>query len=188
MPPEAADPNASPAGSPPSGPATPPTPAAPPAPAGGAPQPNNDAQLLEYKRAAEKAQRELDALKKAQLTDAERVKLERDEFEKKAKDQEARANNAILQARFEAAAVKAGCHDPEAAFSLADRSLIEVGSDGKVIGLDRTLDALKKAKPYLFGPVKPPSLGSGGGNPGTPPPESANGRMNSWIRKLAGYT
>ena len=140
-----------------------------------------------YRRAAEKAQKELEALRRSQMTDQERVKAERDEFERRALEADRRVKEILLQARFESAAAKAHCHDPKAAFALADRSLLDVSEDGKALGIDKAVAALKQSKPYLFGPPRSPSIGSGGGNPGTPPPESTNSRMNGWIRKLAGY-
>ena len=185
------DPTASPSGAPAAPP--PPTlpvqvavPEPPPAPV---PSPAVvDEQIRAYRLAAEKAQRELDALRKAQLSEQERIKLERDEFEKRALEADRRAKETLLQARFEAAAAKASCHDPEAAFALADRGLLDVSEDGKPLGIDKAVAALKQAKPYLFAQPKSPSVGSGGGNPGQPASEPTNSRVNGWIRRLAGYS
>lgn len=141
------------------------------------------------RRLHEKAQKELDALKKAQMSEADRLKVEHAEYKAKAEAAEKRVADTLIQTRFETVATKAGCHDPEAAFALADRSLLAVDEGGKVQGVDKAVEALKKAKPYLFGEAAPTrkTVGGGGGNPGEEIAEGGNQRMNNWIRRVAGW-
>lgn len=62
------------------------------------------------------------------------------------------------------AAAQAKVIDPEAALALIDRSEIDY-ADGRVVGVDKALKALLKAKPYLQDGEKPapPKPGAGGG-------------------------
>ncbi len=125
-----------------------------------------------WKRQHEKAQRELDSLRKAQMSEAERIKVERDEARAEAQAARAEAQAArdqmhqtLLQTRFEAEAMKSGCIDPEAAFSLADRGLLQM-QDGKPVGIGKALKALAESKPYLFQQQQPQRRASGGNPPG----------------------
>lgn len=147
-------------------------------------QGGQDNQAAYYRRQAEKAQRELDALKKAQMTEADRTKAERDELKQKWEAAETARTNTLLAARFGVAAAQAGCVDADAAFALADRTGLSVDDSGKVLGVEKAIEALKKAKPYLFGqPAQQrTSVGSGGGNPGAGAGRTESQMMNSWLR------
>lgn len=68
---------------------------------------------------------------------------------------EIRTRNAIT---LEAS--KQGFADPDDAYTLADKSGVEIGKDGKITGVKEALEALAKAKPYL--------LKTNGKPPGTP--------------------
>ena len=147
-------------------------------------QGGQDNQAAYYRRQAEKAQRELEALRKAQMSEADRTKAERDEYRQKFEAAEKARVDTLLQARFEAAAAKAGCVDVDAAFALADRSGLTVDESGRVPGVEKAVDALKKARPYLFAPTpaQRTSVGSGGGNPGSGAGRTEAQLMNSWLR------
>lgn len=136
-----------------------------------------------WRRQAEKTQKELDALRKERMSEAERTRVERDEALARAAAAEERANVTMLQSRFELEATKLGCLDPEAAFALADRGLLQV-QDGKPVGIGKALKALAEAKPYLFQPAAPRRPGAGGGNPPGGAAPSVNQRMNDLLRGL----
>jgi hypothetical protein len=72
------------------------------------------------------------------------------------------ADQRVIRAEMKAAAVKAGMVDLDG-LKLADLSTVKLNDQGEVEGADALLEALKKAKPYLFGstqntsnPAKPP--------------------------------
>lgn len=137
-----------------------------------------------YRRQAEKAQRELEALRKSQMTEAERVKLERDEAIQRATAAEERANSTLMQARFEAAARAAGVSDDglDLAFMAADRNLLRV-EDGKVIGVKQALEKLQKERPILFGQAQSQRRHPAGGNPpGGAVTGTTSQKVNDWIR------
>jgi hypothetical protein len=129
---------------------------------------------------AETAQREADALRKAQMTEAERIKLERDEAIARATAAEERANSTVLQSRFEAEAARAGCIDADAAFNLADKSLMQM-QDGKPVGIGKALKALAEQRPYLF-QQQPQRRSSGGNPPGGASTGTVHQRFNDWLR------
>lgn len=118
-----------------------------------------------WKRQHEKAQKELDTLRKAQMSEAERIKVERDEARAEAQAAREQMHQTLMQTRFEAEALKAGCIDPEAAFSLADRGLLQM-QDGKPVGIGKALKALAESRPYLFQQQQPQRRASGGNPPG----------------------
>ena len=135
-----------------------------------------------WKRQHEKAQRELDSLRKAQMSEAERIKVERDEARAEAQAARDQMHQTLLQTRFEAEAMKSGCIDPEAAFSLADRGLLQM-QDGKPVGIGKALKALAESKPYLFQQQQQPQRRASGGNPPTPPRQATAGQiMTDWMR------
>ena len=60
------------------------------------------------------------------------------------------ANDRIIRAELKAAALKAGMVDLDG-LKLADLSTVKLTESGEVDGADALMEALKKAKPYLFG-------------------------------------
>lgn len=56
--------------------------------------------------------------------------------------------------------------DPDVAWAMVDRSALSLGDDGKALGVENALNALKKAKPQLFGAP---------GTPGNAGPKPAGG-------------
>lgn len=152
--------------------------------------PKDDQNSVAYwRRQATKHEKDLGALKKSQMSETERLRQERDDATKKVETVTARSQTILIQSKLEAAAARSGCHDADAAARLADLSGVTVDEDGRVSGIDKALDALKKSKPYLF--AKPaPGVGNGGGNTRPPATDSkkqiANG-MDAAIRGRAGY-
>ena len=137
-----------------------------------------------WKRQHEKAQRELDSLRKAQMSEAERIKVERDEARAEAQAAREQMHQILLQTRFEAEAMKSGCIDPEAAFSLADRGLLQM-QDGKPVGIGKALKALAESRPYLFQQQQPQRRASGGNPPGgNGSGSSVNQAVNNVLRGI----
>lgn len=86
--------------------------------------------------------------KAKELEDAtEKASKEAAEASTKAK---AEADARIIRAELKAAALKAGMVDVDG-LKLADLSKVKLTEDGEVEGADELMEALKKAKPYLFG-------------------------------------
>lgn len=86
-----------------------------------------------------------------------------EESEARVKKASADAADALVRAKIESAATKAGMVDLDG-LKLADLSKVKLKDDGSLEGADDALKALKEAKPYLFGvtgnsssPVTPPS-------------------------------
>lgn len=122
---------------------------------------------------------------KDQMSAEERLKAEKAESEAKAKA----AEDMLLAVRKEtaviAAAAKLGATDPEDVWALINKEGLDIGTDGKVIGADKAVEDLLKAKPYLKrtdgkGPIGNPTNPAGGGG-GSPVQD-----MNKAIRMLSG--
>lgn len=58
--------------------------------------------------------------------------------------------DAVLRSAIVAAAAKAGMADPADAYSLLDKSKIEIKDDDTVTGIEEAIKALAEAKPYLL--------------------------------------
>jgi len=88
-------------------------------------------------------------------TEAEKAKSEAQEW--------------LLKAEVKANAVELGVIDPDAAYTLMDKSKVKVGDDGSIEGVKDVLEALIKDKPYLKGQARPGSSGADnmGGDGGT---------------------
>jgi len=71
-----------------------------------------------------------------------------------------------LTAKLETAAVAAGIRDLDL-IKLVDSSLIKVGEDGSIRGINEAIEALKETKPFLFGEEKKSSSTA---NPTSPKP------------------
>lgn len=139
---------------------TPPTPPAPPRP----PEPEtfskdyvrelreeNKGWRLKHTEAEQKAKAAEDAAKAAQVA----------ADEKSAAATKA-ANERVIRAELKAAALKAGMVDLDG-LKLADLTTVKLNeTTGEVEGADALMEAMKKAKPYLFGAANT-------SNPGNPP-------------------
>lgn len=135
--------------------------------------PDHD-QVGYWKRQAEKAAKEAEKLRKAQMSDLERAQTERDEAKREAEQARNEAAQVRRRAAFESAAAKSGCVDTDAAFRLLDENIEDPA---------KAIEALKKSRPYLFGQR---NLGSAGGVTGTDKP-NPNQQINERIRRFAGF-
>ena len=90
-----------------------------------------------------------DAETKAAESAAALTKASKDADEKVAGATTA-ADLRVIRAELKAAALKAGMVDLDG-LKLADLSTVKLGADGEIEGADALMEALKKAKPYLFG-------------------------------------
>lgn len=137
--------------------------------------------LARAKKDADKALE--DERKKAQMTEAERLKAAKDEAEAKAEKALATANEILIRAEVKSIAADMGLVDGDAAYALIDRDGVEI-KDGKVKGVKEALEALVKAKPWIKkGDAKGGSVGAG-----TIPAGVTNNKtdMNAFIRRAAG--
>ena len=72
------------------------------------------------------------------------------EAEAKIKEASNAADQRVIRAELKTAALKAGMVDLDG-LKLADLSTVKLNAAGEVEGADALMDAMKKAKPYLFG-------------------------------------
>lgn len=122
---------------------------------------------IEAQRASEKAakaraataEKELETLRKekqdradAEKTEVERLTARADAAEKAATAAADASKLATTRYEVVIAANKLNIIDPEAAFVLLDRALIEYGDDGKPSNVEALLKELVKAKTYLLKP------------------------------------
>lgn len=135
-----------------------------------------------WKRKAEKAERDLEQRKRADMTESERLKAELDEERKNRTAAEERANRTLMRSRFELEAAKIGCVDPDAAFTLLGDAALQVDEAGKVLGIQKALERLQKDKPYLFGQSSPRRPAAGGNPPLGNGSSTTNQRMNDFFR------
>lgn len=70
-----------------------------------------------------------------------------------------KANDRLIAAEIRETGARIGLIDPEAAFTLMDKSGVAVDDNGSVSGVREALDALVAQKPYLVGGQR---LGTGG--------------------------
>lgn len=112
----------------------------------------------EAKNSRQKAQDE-SARAKAAEEAREKVKVEADE---KVKSAASAADARVIRAELKSEAIAAGMVDLDG-LKLADLTTVKINKDGEVEGAAELMEALKKAKPYLFGTattsstVKPPT-------------------------------
>ena len=104
-----------------------------------------------------------DAAKKASEEAEAKVKAADEAAARKAAAAETAANERVIRAELRTAAIKAGMVDLDG-LKLADLSTVKLNDAGEVEGAEALMEALKAAKPYLFGPAKP-----GNTNPNPPP-------------------
>jgi len=132
-----------------------------------------------WRRQAEKAQKELEKHQRAQMTEAEKARAERDDATRRATELEAQLRETRLRSRFETAALKAGAIDIEAAFKLANTASLKVKDDGSIEGLDQALAELKKSRPWLFAQQRTSTGTPGGATAGSSTPQD---QMNQRLR------
>lgn len=114
------------------------------------------------------------------MSEVERIKAERDELAKERDTYKSEIHENKMRSKFETVAKAAGVIDTEVAFLLAKQSL-NLTDDGKLMGADQFVTALKKDRPHLF--ANGGKLGSGGGNTrAAKTGNDVNQRMNDFIR------
>jgi len=123
--------------------------------------------------------------KKAAMTEAERLKAEKEEAEKKGKAAMEAANKRLVKAEVKAAAAEMGLIDADAAYALLDKDTIEVTDSGDVKGVKKALEALVKERPWLKKAAGSGSVG-GGSNPAGGTGGTGGKSMNDFIRRMAG--
>lgn len=127
---------------------------------------------LKKLEAYEKAEEER---KKAEMSELERLNAEKEEAAKQAaeateqakKAQEA-ANQRIINTEIRSIARALNANDPNQVLALLDKSAVELGEDGSIIGAEEAVKAFKEASPWMF----KQSIGadaSGGSNPAKNP-------------------
>lgn len=99
-------------------------------------------------------------------------------------------NEAQMQAQRMEYAVRdlvrgSGARNADIVYRMLDTSKI-AEHDGKYIGVDEQIEALKKSDPYLFGIETPPRAGADPTREPTGSP-SVNAQINQAIRQAAGY-
>lgn len=102
-----------------------------------------------------------EAAEKAEMAEAA-AKKAAEEADAKTKEAETKANERIIRAELKAEAIKAGMVDLDG-LKLADLSTVKLNDKGEVEGAAELMEAMKKAKPYLFGSTTSTT------NPGKPP-------------------
>jgi len=153
-------------------PATPETPTAPITPEK-QPTPDSNAEGY-YKRQLEKAQKELDGYKKADedarkaaMTEAERLKAEKDAADLKAADAVTKANQRIIRAEAKVQASAAGIKAERLDYALRmlDLTDVEIGEDGEPDSksLAGKIGKLLNGMPELGGSTQAASGGPGPG-------------------------
>jgi len=133
-----------------------------------------------------------DEKKKESLSELERLKLEKEESDKKLIEATNRSNQFLLQSKVVSIASKLKIRDPEAAFILMDKDDVSIDDSGKVLGIENSLKALIKEKPYLLDSSndsnnQDPQSGGDDQNAGSNKPNGSSVDMNYLIRRKAGY-
>lgn len=137
--------------------------------------------------AVRKAQQEKDnEYQKAQMTETERLKVEREEAIKNANDAIANANNLLIKADTIRISTKLGVVDSDAAFVLMQKDNIEV-ENGIVKGVEDSLKQLIKEKPYLLNNNQNNQNNRAGDDQNSNNNNrNSNMNMNALIRRAAG--
>jgi len=106
-----------------------------------------EADLLTLQKANEKKEN-------AKLEKANKFKTLYEKEQEKTKGLETKLGEMNMKGQFIQKAQAKGIVDPEVAWSIADKSKMEVGDDGSISGMNEQLDGIVEAKPYLVGEKK----------------------------------
>lgn len=124
--------------------------------------------LEAYEKAEEKR-------KKAEMSEAELLRAEKEESVKRAdeaseaaKKAHESANQRILNTEIRSIARSLNANDANDILALLDKSVIEIDDEGNVKGVDEAVKALKEAKPWMFKQAIGADA-SGGSNPSKNP-------------------
>lgn len=99
--------------------------------------------------------------RKAALTETERLKVEKDESDKRAAEAIRNANDRLVRAEVTLLASQLGIVDPDAALTLMARDGVSVDDSGKVVGVKEALEKLVSSKPYLKQQTAAPARSGG---------------------------
>jgi hypothetical protein len=99
-------------------------------------------------------------LEAANQSDIEKAQKRIADLERQASDASARAQENLLRAHVVSEAAKRNVVDPDAAFALLDRSVVEYGEDGSPTNIAQAMEQLLEARQYLVGPVGGQSRGN----------------------------
>lgn len=124
-----------------------------------------------------------DEIAKDNLTEVEKIKLERDNAKKEAEEVIKNANNQLIKATVKEFAVKLNIIDSDAAYALMNLDNVEI-ENGKVSGVEESLKELIKNKTYLVKQVSNDNKNIGDDQSGGT--KTKNNSINDWIRKAAG--
>ena len=107
---------------------------------------------VKAREAEEKAAREADERKRAEMSELERFKADLETEKVRARQAEERAQRTIIQSAAQAAAVRAGVRADalDIVTALLDVDALVVSEDGRVEGLDEAVAEIVKARPYLI--------------------------------------
>jgi len=127
----------------------------------------------EIKAKASEYEAQLQAQREAEMSEVEKAQEQAKQFETQMQELtaqlEAERNNARQQAiknEFIKVASSANIIDVDAAMALSDLSVVEIGEDGKVNGVDDVIKTLVENKPYLVAKKQTQPIGTatnGGG-------------------------
>lgn len=106
-------------------------------------------EAAKYRTELRSAQEKLSKFEQAQLTEQEKLQKRAEEAEQTAQALAQRLTDTLVRAEVMAQAQKHGVIDLDAAYRLIDRSLVKVGDDGSVEGVDKAVAALVKERPWL---------------------------------------
>lgn len=139
------------------------------------------------KRALRKQNEEFEKQrKKANLSETERLKLEKEEAETKAIEAQNKANKILIKANIINECSELGINS-KAAIKLMEYDEIEVDEEGNVIGVQKALKALLKDFPFI-------KINNSNNNPGKPggddqnrnPHNNVTSNMDALIRRAVG--
>lgn len=127
---------------------------------------------------------------KASLSETDKLKLEKEEAEKRAGQVLENANRRLIKAEVTSVSSRLGIVSPKAAYKLLDLDDIEIDDTGDVLGVEKALKDLMKEFPFLTDS----NVNSNQQNTGKPGGDDQNKNpskkqlfdMNSLIRKAAG--
>lgn len=112
--------------------------------------------------AAKEAIKTASDLRAAQMTELEKAQAEaaqarkeKEEAEQARQSTEAKALERLMRSAVVVAAARAGFNDPDDAWLLIDRTAIKAKDDDTFEGIDKALEAVVKAKPYLVKAAQP---------------------------------
>lgn len=124
-------------------------------------------QIIQRRLARERKQWEQqleEERKKAKMDEAERLRVEKEDAEKRAQEAHAAANQRIIAAEAKVQAVALGVKPERVAYALklADLSEVEVGDNGDpdTAAIKTAIEAVLNDLPELRGSVAPPKSGS----------------------------